>query len=110
MHPGSAAYEERFGLTSRAAAGLAVEAGFIVLVVLFPVPVVVRILVIGVLGWFAIMTMAGVLARRVAFRADAAPITPGRAPLRYAETTRGVPWPGVGAGGVSRRSSPPPGP
>src|SRR5258708_26716136 len=103
MHPGSAAYEERFGLTSRAAAGLAVEAGFIVLVVLFPVPVVVRILVIGVLGWFAIMTMAGVLARRGGVPAYAAPAPPGGAPLPPARSPGGFPLPGRGSGPCSER-------
>jgi len=64
---------------------------------------VLRILTIGVFGWFAVVTMAAVLTRRVAFRADAAGLTLGGSPFRYAATTRVFPWPDVDAVVVWRR-------
>lgn len=97
MDPAPEVYEERFRWTWPAAGAAAAGAGFIALMLAVRAPLVLRVLTIGVFGWFAIVTVAAVLTRRVAFRADAAGLTLGGSPFRYAATTRVFPWPEVDA-------------
>jgi hypothetical protein len=85
------------------AGAVAADAGFIALMLVVRAPLVLRILTSGVFGWFAVVTMAAVLTRRVAFLVDAAGLTLGGSPFRYAATTRVFPWPEVDAVVVWRR-------
>jgi hypothetical protein len=65
---------------------------FVLIGLLAPLPLVVKVLVIGFFGWGAINSITYVASRKIAFRVDHAGVTLGGNPFRYNATTRFFPW------------------
>src|SRR5580698_97421 len=90
--PDTAVYVERYRWTPTVALGIAADLAFVLLTVFFIAPLFIRLPVLAVFGWFAVISIATVLSRRVALRVDEAGVTFGGGPFRYEATTRSHRW------------------
>jgi hypothetical protein len=85
-------YVERYRWTPTLALGVAVDLAFVFMAVFFIAPLFIRIPVMAVFGWFAVISVATALSRRIALRVDETGVTFGGGPFRYGATTRSHPW------------------
>ncbi|GAA5063677.1 hypothetical protein [Nocardia callitridis] len=86
-------YEARFGFTVRGVLVVVISVVFVVLGVVFDVPLFLQILLIVFFGGGGLVFLAQMLSRRVALRVDGTGITLGGSPLHaYRRTTAVVPW------------------
>jgi len=79
----TAAYVERYRWTPTIATAIAGDLAFVAVAVFMSPPLIIRVLVIVVFGWFAVYSVAGVLSRRIALQVDEAGVTLGGGPFRY---------------------------
>jgi hypothetical protein len=98
-------YVERYRWTPAIALGIGGALAFVALAVFF-MPLIIAIPVEAVFGWAAVISVAGVLSRKVALRVDAAGVTLGGGPFRYHATTRFFPWDDIAAVTIWRRYLP----
>lgn len=91
MHGNAMVYVERYRWTLTIALGIAGDLAFVALAVFF-MPLVLAVPVAGGFGSFAVISVAGVVSRKVALRVDEVGVTLGGGPFRYAATTRFHPW------------------
>ena len=87
-----AAYEARYQWTPYIRWAIAADVAFVLIAALLPMPLVIRVMVIMVFGYIGLVSLAVVLSRKIAFRADQTGITLGGVPFRYRSTTRFFPW------------------
>jgi hypothetical protein len=86
------AYEARYQWTPFIRWAIAGDVAVVLIGALLPMPLVIRVLVIVVFGYFGLVSLTLVLSRRIAFRADQTGITLGGGPFRYRSTTCFFPW------------------
>jgi hypothetical protein len=85
-------YQACYGLTRLIFWSLAGSLAIIAAAVTVPIPLILKLVFIGLPGLFSVFLVGGVVTRHVAIRADHAGLTLGGEPFHYQKTTWVIPW------------------